>query len=266
MRVKCGDWFFGRAAGGGAEVADGRCDDEPSRNVGSVRVGFFGGGGVGVLVGEPVVFAPFDEVQLLGVVGVGAVADAEEFLPVVPGEAPGVADAAGEYFDLGHVARWVDTPDGGGVVGLTTFPVDGVVFKNAAIHFTAVGAGTAADVNHPVGPLGDVTDPMVVIAEAPRIAGAEPRSHFLGDAGGTEWLRAENDDAVDVVRLLGDALVGDEVEAFLRIDRHPENAEVAGRQFGVVFGGEDAGKVSGGGFEAVKIAGIGEHENPIHAG
>ena len=71
------------------------------------------------MVGEAVVVAGEDVVHFFGGVCVGAVGDGEEVACGVPCEAVGVADAAGEDFELGG-GGGVEAPDGGGEVGFAS--------------------------------------------------------------------------------------------------------------------------------------------------
>ena len=107
MRFEGGE-PIGVAATIGTDVAEGLGDHEVRGGVGSVRIRFRGP--VGELIGEAVVFALFDEVQLFGCVGIRAIFGDD--LPADPRFAKPVTDALARLFRDGASRTAADVARG----------------------------------------------------------------------------------------------------------------------------------------------------------
>jgi hypothetical protein len=202
--------------------------------------------------------AALDEVEFLGGIGIGAVFGGEHFAAVVPAEAVGIAEAAGEDLDRGFLGAGIEAPDRGGEGCLAAAGEFALGVGKAT-----VGAGAVADVEVAVGTEGDVFD-GVDEGGAAVVVRLKPRARF-----GREAVGGRGGGAVDRDEVLGGEgggvlLVGGDVEAAVGPEGHREDeergAEVAGAVLKVVFGDEVVADGAGGEVEVPDVASFGEDE------
>ena len=128
----------------GTEVGDGALENEPLRR--RHRVGVHRVLVAAEAVGESVVFALADPIELLGMVRIGTILAGKEAALVVPVEAEGIAQPAREDLGLGFVVLRVEAEDAGGERRLAVL-VELVVLAR----FSVIGPRADAEMDQPVG-------------------------------------------------------------------------------------------------------------------
>lgn len=89
----------------------------------------------------------------------------------IPGEVVGVAQAVGEDLDARVIALGIEAPE----LGRERI-LPGLVVVRRVARLTAIGARAAADVEEPIGALGEVVDAVVIGADPEVVACPEPRA------------------------------------------------------------------------------------------
>ena len=127
-----------------------------------------------------------------------------------------------------------------------------------AAGLAGVGARSAADVEQAVGAEADVGEPVVVGADAPRIARAEPRLRRDRIALGIEGARAVDRAFVEHERLRLDALVDGDPQAALGVAHEAEGLQRARLLRREILRPDDLLQVAARRIEAPHAAGLAE--------